>query len=1267
VKLGIVAFPRDPNPYQELLYTEMRADGETVRYAGELTRSRTLNLLLLPLELMVRRALGATVFHLHWTFGFAWTRPFPRRLSRAWFQLILHVTRRCGYRVVWTAHNVLPHDRVFDDDERARRALVDGCDLVIAHSAHAVEGLRDIGAAPHRAVVIPHGPISAPRVSELRATPPQGRRCVLFLGRIATYKGVEDLIEAVAGGTAELRVVIAGACPDRELGARLRRAATGAGDRVALRLGFVADEDLAGLLEGSDAVVYPFRSITTSGSVMLGLAAGRPAVVPDLPALAGLPDEAVFRYPPGVDGLRSALERVSTASDEDLESMGAAARAASAPMSWSGIAAMTRDAIADDRVLRSEPATAVSEDVPRLALEPEPADRTTTFATPGPTADEPTAASGVIARTIAAARADALTRSSVLLVFSYLVVGLLGGICTIIAARSWSPSDVGAVAAITGVVTLLTTATSSGVASAITRFLGSEDDQLSFVLEATALVSALGALVTAAICFVPGHFGVPIHEVFGSDAVAFGFMGGYVVVSNIVAVTDPAFVARREVSYTTVKDILASLCRVGILVALIGSASQWLFGAALIAAALAAAMDLALVVWRLRNARGRPPLLAFRSLRRRLRFVAGSHSAALVAALPAQLLVVIVAATLGAREAAFVGIPVLILAFVTIIPSMISQALLTELERPASEVPATAARALRLAYLGTLPASLILIVAAPKVLMVFGSSYAAHGTQFLRWIAAGTIFSTFNYVADTVLLGRQRVLAYNAVNVLGTVAILGCIVVSITHGFAWLGPGLFVGQALYALVAIATLSRFARPSDAARAIAALGWSPGGAPVGDASPAVRGGRFTRWGGRRVRTVDPPVEQREKTTSTGVHRLRFLDGIRGAAAVYVVISHVWDTAFARRTPNILALREATGFLGFGRYAVSVFIIVSGYSIGLAVWRGGMRWPGGTRRYLHRRFVRIWPPFAAAAAISSLLAATVLSHDVGTLYDAANNIRPSGVITNLLLLQDVHYAGPAGSSAFWSIAVEFHIYLFFLLLLVGMRRSMRWAPIAIFTLIALTTAAVADPGNPVLHWVAGMTPSLYVLFIIGFLAGRTAVDGVPFSDRRWNRLLASIALAGLVAIVVCRREWVPLNQLSDFVVGPVAAFVIVRLTQGRLRGLVRVFNSRIAVWLGDCSYSLYLIHAVVIEGVWRVAVVPVTTNPGLRLVLELVIAVPASVAVARVFYLVVERPAMRARGRGRDTPPLRVVEVDGLSAGGHDLVLGSQVSREPESVVA
>ncbi len=68
--MKVMVLPReDPNPYQDLLYGEMRRRGARIAYLGQLTPSQSLNLLLLPLETAVRRLGGTRVVADHVTFG----------------------------------------------------------------------------------------------------------------------------------------------------------------------------------------------------------------------------------------------------------------------------------------------------------------------------------------------------------------------------------------------------------------------------------------------------------------------------------------------------------------------------------------------------------------------------------------------------------------------------------------------------------------------------------------------------------------------------------------------------------------------------------------------------------------------------------------------------------------------------------------------------------------------------------------------------------------------------------------------------------------------------------------------------------------------------------------------------------------------------------------------------------------------------------------------------------------------------------------------
>jgi glycosyltransferase involved in cell wall biosynthesis len=349
--MKLLALPRDPNPYQRLLYGECERHGLQVRYVGKLAPLHTPSMVALPFELLFWRLAGYRILHVHWVFGFrlplANRVPAIGRLGRGWFKAMLALAHRLGMTVAWTAHNTLPHEQVFDDDVEARRSLLQASELVIAHSEAALAELERVVARPRRAAVIPPGPFNLnPRAAEVRppGTGRSGPLPLLFFGKVIAYKGVEELLEAVAElppGAVELRVV--GECNDPGLRRSIERLA-GAG--VELRLDRrVSDEEATDLMGWADAVALPFRRVTTSASALFAMEHGRPLVLPDLPAFRDLPDEAVRRYDGSVAGLRSALEEVAGWAPERLAAAGAAAREYTQRFTWAGAADSTMTAL----------------------------------------------------------------------------------------------------------------------------------------------------------------------------------------------------------------------------------------------------------------------------------------------------------------------------------------------------------------------------------------------------------------------------------------------------------------------------------------------------------------------------------------------------------------------------------------------------------------------------------------------------------------------------------------------------------------------------------------------------------------------------------------------------------------------------------------------------------------------------------------------------------------------------------------------------------
>jgi glycosyltransferase involved in cell wall biosynthesis len=310
--------PRLPeNPYLDLLYAPMAAFGVRVRRG----RPRAM----LPALLASRRP---RVLHLHF-FDELTQRPGARAtaLRSLAFVALVRAAQASGAALVWTAHNLAPHECFHPRwAERVYRLVAAGSAATIAHS-HAARRQIEARYAPRRVDVIPHGhyvDVYGPQQDRAAARRALGLGepgpLTVCLGALRPYKQIEALIDAFATLPANGRgtLLVVGKARDRAYAAELQRRASGvAGVRIEAR--YVPGAELARYLGAADLVALPYRQVLTSGMLMLALSYARPALAPDVGAVRELVEdgrEAILFQPDRPAALAEGLAR-ALACDRD--------------------------------------------------------------------------------------------------------------------------------------------------------------------------------------------------------------------------------------------------------------------------------------------------------------------------------------------------------------------------------------------------------------------------------------------------------------------------------------------------------------------------------------------------------------------------------------------------------------------------------------------------------------------------------------------------------------------------------------------------------------------------------------------------------------------------------------------------------------------------------------------------------------------------------------------------------------------------------------
>jgi peptidoglycan/LPS O-acetylase OafA/YrhL len=313
------------------------------------------------------------------------------------------------------------------------------------------------------------------------------------------------------------------------------------------------------------------------------------------------------------------------------------------------------------------------------------------------------------------------------------------------------------------------------------------------------------------------------------------------------------------------------------------------------------------------------------------------------------------------------------------------------------------------------------------------------------------------------------------------------------------------------------------------------------------------------------------------------LSSLDLLRGLAALAVCYFHFThgNPDFLSKT-NLLYQSGRYGFLG-----VDVFFVISGFVIPYAMYRGMYRFKN-FGKFLLKRVIRIEPPF---------IASIILVIALNWLSTLSPYYRGSGFTIDFTALAlhlgylNAFFQYPWVNDVYWTLAIEFQYYIIIALifpLLIHSKKYFSFLALGVFGMMGFFITSHNFIFNYGLLFVVGI---LLFQFKIGYLKN--------------SEFGALLLIALLMIFIKFDKRYLVAALLPYFFI------------------LYFDFNNKISKFLGNISYSLYLVHIPI--GGRIINICETLFQSELLRSVFVFVALAGSIFAAWVFFMVIEKPAM------------------------------------------
>ncbi len=375
-----------------------------------------------------------------------------------------------------------------------------------------------------------------------------------------------------------------------------------------------------------------------------------------------------------------------------------------------------------------------------------------------------------------------------------------------VAARFYTPYEVGVASAIISAVYFLSLLSTLGLDVAIIRFLPKSQKPVELINSCLTL-NGLIALVVGGIFIAglslwsPALVFVRENAVFILAFLLFAF--GWTLSGTIGSI----FIAKRRAEFNLAKNTIISLLKIPLPILLVlffhafGIVSSW--G---IAAGIAVAICLFFFLPRVQDSYKPVPNLNLNIVKNIWKYSVGNYLASILASTPSFILPIMIVNLLSGEQNAYFYVAWTIASITFSIPSAASQSLFAEGSHFEDKLRINTNKAIRFALVLLVPAIILLVVLGKWLLLLFGASYSSNALTLLWILGSSSIFVGINSIYFTILLVRHRIRELLVLRGLTTLVVLVASVLIMPEmgivgiGYAWLGAQALVS--IYVALAI---------------------------------------------------------------------------------------------------------------------------------------------------------------------------------------------------------------------------------------------------------------------------------------------------------------------------------------------------------------------------------------------------------------------------------------------------------------------------------